>query len=207
MLLLVSGASSTVDKITHPNIGQLKVPASGNSIDKIVKNGKPWACDNGCFSGFDDIEFLKMVKAATGKPRLLFVTVPDVVGDAKSTLELFKLWQPVLKKYYDVPLAYVLQNGVDPGEIPWESIAAVFIGGSTEWKVGKEAAEIVQIAKWKGKWVHMGRVNSFQRIRYAYTICCDSVDGSGYSMFPDQKIPEALKWLENEQTAIMQCFV
>jgi len=165
-----------------------------------------WACDNGCFAGFDEVAFVKMVRSVQGKPNLLFVTMPDVIGNAKETLESFKVWYPVFERYYNVPLSYVLQDDVSVNEIPWDSVKCVFMGGSTEWKIGKAAAEIVQVAKSKGKWVHMGRVNSFKRIRYAYTIGCDSFDGSQFSMFPDTYIPKALEWLDNEQTGIFECF-
>lgn len=206
MLLLVSGATTAIEKFNHVNLGQLLTPRNGNNIDRLLRNNLPWACDNGCFAGFDEISYMRMCKKVQGQPRLIFVTVPDVVGDSEGTLKAFKLWQPILKNYYDVPLAFVLQDGVKVDEIPWDDIVTVFIGGSTSWKIGIEAAEIVRIAKNKGKWVHMGRVNSYKRIQYAYTIGCDSVDGSGFSMFPDARIPQALEWLSNEQIGIKECF-
>ena len=45
----------------------------------------------------------------------------------------------------------------------------------------------------------MGRVNSWPRIQYAYEIGCDSVDGSGFSMFPEVYIRRVLNYLENPQ--------
>jgi hypothetical protein len=128
--------------------------------------------------------------------------MPDVVGDSEGTLESFKIWYPVIHKYYSVPLAYVLQDGTNENDIPWDSIAAMFIGGTTEWKLGDAAAKVVRKANAKNKWVHMGRVNTFKRVKYAYEIGCNSIDGSGFSRFPDAQIPKALDWLEsleNEQ--------
>lgn len=206
MLLLVSGATTAIEKFKHKNLGQLLTPQTNNSIDRIVKNNTKWACDNGCYAGFDEVAFLKMVRNIQGKPNLLFVTMPDVVGNSKETLKSFDVWYPIFERYYNVPLAFVLQDGIEISEIPWDKIATVFIGGSTEWKLSKEASEIVQIAKSKGKWVHMGRVNSFKRIRYAYTIGCDSCDGSQFSMFPDTYIPKALEWLSSEQIGMSECF-
>jgi len=206
MLLLVSGATTAIEKFKSKHLGQLLTPQTGNKIDRIVKNGLMWACDNGCFAGFDEVAFVKMVKNVQGKPNLLFIAMPDVVGNTEETLKSFKIWYPVFERYYNAPIAYVLQDGVNQNEIPWDSINAVFIGGSTEWKLSKEAANIVHVAKEKGKWVHMGRVNSFKRVRYAYTIGCDSFDGTQFSMFPDTYIPQALDWLENEQMGIQQCF-
>jgi hypothetical protein len=202
MILLVSGATTAIEKYKHKKLGQLLTPATGNNVERIIKNGLPWACDNGCFTGFDEIAYLRMVKKVQGKPGLVFVTMPDVVGNSKATRELFELWYPIFKKYYDVPLAYVLQNGVSENEIPWDKIAAVFVGGDTEWKLGEEAARLVKAAKEKCKWVHMGRVNSFRRLDYAIQIGCDSADGSKYSMFPNAHIPKALEHLKREQISL-----
>jgi len=48
----------------------------------------------------------------------------------------------------------------------------------------------------------MGRVNSFQRLQYAFELGCDSVDGSGFSMFPDTYIPKFLRYLERPQMSL-----
>lgn len=215
MLLLVSGATKSIEKYKHKkNLGQLLTPRSGNSIDKIIKNGLTWACDNACYSGFNEEKYINMVENVHNKlaeniqckPRLKFISMPDKVCDASETKKLFDLWYPKMLKYFDIPLAYVLQDGVTEEEVPWDKIAAVFIGGSTKFKLGIGAANIVKIAKYKGKWVHMGRVNSEKRLIYAIQIGCDSVDGSKYSMYPDVHIPKALQTLENEQMSIEGCF-
>ena len=80
-------------------------------------------------------------------------------------------------------------------EIPFDKFSSLFIGGSTEYKLSEETANIVRIAKEKDKWIHMGRVNSYKRIRYANSIGCDSVDGTKYSMFANTYIPGALELL------------
>jgi len=60
---------------------------------------------------------------------------------------------------------------------------AIFIGGTTEWKFSEDAAAIVRVARRLGLWVHWGRGNSKRRIAYAKEICCDSLDGGGFSQF------------------------
>ena len=40
-------------------------------------------------------------------------------------------------------------------------------------------------AKRRRKWVHMGRVNSERRIRYAASIGCDSIDGTKWVRWRD----------------------
>jgi hypothetical protein len=64
MLLLVSGATTTVEKYIHKNLGQLLTPQTNNSIERILRNNLPWACDNGCFNGLDDTAFLKRSTAS-----------------------------------------------------------------------------------------------------------------------------------------------
>jgi hypothetical protein len=53
----------------------------------------------------------------------------------------------------------------------------------------------VSEAKARGKWVHMGRVNSFKRMQYADAIGCDSADGAKMTRAPDQILPLVLGWL------------
>ena len=67
---------------------------------------------------------------------------------------------------------------------PWDDFDALFIGGSTSWKLGPGAAAVAYDAKLRGKWVHMGRVNSLRRMRYAESIGCDSADGTTLRFSP-----------------------
>ena len=195
MLLLVSGATKTVNKYAyHKNLGCLLTPDTGNKVPTNL----PWAADNAAFTGFNEERFMKMLNRIKGtKP--LFVSCPDVVADYSKTNELFKQWEPIIHAY-GYPVAYVLQDGCS--NLEWDKFEAVFIGGSTEYKLGKEAREIVREAKIRGKWVHMGRVNTQQRIVYAKEIGCDSIDGTGFSMFSQTHIPWALSVLENDQITL-----
>lgn len=54
--------------------------------------------------------------------------------------------------------AYVLQDGQEHLPVPWEEIDAVFIGGSTAWKLGPHAARLVAQARARSKHCHLGRV-------------------------------------------------
>ena len=49
-------------------------------------------------------------------------------------------------------------------------------------------------AKRRGKQVHMGRVNSARRYRYAEAIGCDSADGTYIAFGPDVNLPKVLAW-------------
>lgn len=66
----------------------------------------------------------------------------------------------------------------------------------TEWKLGPACAELVAEAKAKGKWVHMGRVNSLKRLTYADSIGCDSADGTYVGFAPRKNAPVVLGWLD-----------
>ncbi len=64
----------------------------------------------------------------------------------------------------------VAQDGLHPAQIPFDLLDAVFLGGSTSWKLGPAAADLATHARQHHKWVHMGRVNSLRRMCHAATI-------------------------------------
>ncbi len=70
----------------------------------------------------------------------------------------------------------------------------LFIGGTTEWKLGAEARAMVSAARRQRKWVHMGRVNSLRRFVYADSIGCHSADGTFLAFGPDVNLPRVRKW-------------
>jgi Helix-turn-helix domain of transposase family ISL3/zinc-finger of transposase IS204/IS1001/IS1096/IS1165 len=195
MRLLVSGATDTLRRHQDsPHLGILVVPKAGNSLQTILSTGLPWAADNAAFTGFDPAAFCAMLARLTGHPRCIFVACPDVVGAAAATLRLFGVWQPLLREL-SLPVALVGQDGAEHLPLPWEHFQALFLGGSTEWKLGPGAARLAAEAKRRGCWVHLGRCNTLKRFRHAFRLDCDSVDGSGFSRWPDERIPTALRWL------------
>ena len=192
MRLLVSGASKLMRELEpHPHLGRLITPHDGGSPSKHI-----WAADNAAFSNWNELSFLKMVekiKKAENKP--LFVAVPDVVCDSVKTRLLFDKYLPYLG---ELPLAYVLQNGVQVEDIPWELINAVFVGGDDYFKLRRHVIlPLLQVAKQKKKHIHVGRVNSIRRISYCRGIGADSIDGTSCSRFPNTYIPVFLKHIEN----------
>ena len=193
---MVSGATKTVRRYCNsPYLGHLLTPSNGNRIETLLETGLPWAADNAAFSGFNEDRFRRMLDRIEGRAGCLFVAAPDVVADAKATLVLFNAWRRQIASR-GLPVALVAQDGLEALRMPWGRFDALFIGGSTEWKVGEHAETLCREAKARGKWVHMGRVNTRQRIRLAASWVCDSVDGSGFSRWPDQKIPKGLRWIE-----------
>jgi hypothetical protein len=197
MLILVSGATKTLMKLKgHPHLGQLVTPQDGN---KIIE-GMPFAADNAAYSNWDEQKFINLLDRLQGTAPL-WVASPDVVGNAKATDELFDKWRVEIVEKRKLPIALVLQNGQESIGLPASfRYNAVFIGGDNEFKLGKYVRNYcIPRAKEYGKWVHMGRVNSWRRLQYAYEIGCDSVDGTGFSRFPDTYILRYIRYLEKPQ--------
>lgn len=180
MILLVHAAPSTLEAHRRPNLGVLSTPAR----TYLDVDGWPWAADNGAFSRFDEHLYLLMLDRLAELPPPLFVAVPDVVGDAEATLRLYDEWEDALASR-GLPRAFVAQDGLvgeDP-RVPWDLLECLFVGGSTEFKLGEDAALLSREAKRRGKWVHFGRVNSPPRMAYVASVGADSVDGSTHNRF------------------------
>jgi hypothetical protein len=151
--------------------------------------GQPWAADNGRYSApqdYTDAGYLAWL-ARMPKESCLFATAPDVVGDARATLDLSApMLAPIRAAGY--PVALVAQDGLESMAVPWDDFDALFIGGTTVWKLGDAAADLAREAKRRGKWVHMGRVNSRSRMVYAESIGCDSADGTSLRFDPAKDV-------------------
>jgi hypothetical protein len=140
-----------------------------------------FAIDNGAFAGFDRRRFENLL--AIHQPRLplcRFVAVPDVPYDARRTLEVFDHWHQDLCHW---PLAFVAQDGQELLPIPWAKIQALFIGGSSNWKLSPHAIACIRAAKAIGKWVHVGRVNTPGRYEAFRDLGADSCDGTGIARY------------------------
>ena len=140
-----------------------------------------FAIDNGAFSGFDERSFLSLLNRESADQKMCrFVVVPDIVGSARRTLEVFEFWRYRLAGW---PLALALQDGQENLDIPWTGVSAVFVGGTTNWKLSKAAADCIKTACAVGKWVHAGRVNTPARFEYFESLGVSSIDGTGLSRY------------------------
>ena len=169
-----------------------------------IKEGRPWALDNSAFTkGFRPNLFLAKLRALMPYQKTCrFVVCPDAVGDAKLTLQLWAQWYPVLVQY-GFPIAFVGQDGLEPVDIP-DLCNCFFIGGSTGYKIGPSGRVAAKRAKEMGKWLHVGRVNTWQRILYASLLGADSCDGTCIAFGRDINLARLNRWLEvvNKQRRI-----
>lgn len=200
MYLATASTESIRDAMSVGLLGQLRTPNSGNAIVP----GTQWAADNGAFSSartFDPDRWLRWL-ADQPTEGCLFAVVPDVVGDHAETLVLWHEWAQVVRDLGHRP-AFVLQDGCTPDVVPADA-DCVFVGGSTEWKLGPESVACMRFAKAQGCWVHVGRVNSLRRIRWCADLdgVVDSVDGTYLAFGPDQNLPKLLSWMHPEQPGL-----
>jgi hypothetical protein len=186
MLLLVNKALPTLLRYSPRNVGRLIAPQNASRIAETPRAGFLWAADNDAFTGFNQTRYLQMLARVADMPGCLFVTCPDIVGNAGATLELFRDWGPTVAKV--APVALVAQDGLTNEATPWSEFSALFIGGTSEWKLGDQARALMAEATERGKWVHMGRVNSWRRVEYAKACGVDSIDGTQLSWWSDRWI-------------------
>ncbi len=194
MIVLIKPGCSIDQLPRNKFLGRIVSPRHWN----LVKPGERWAADNDAFLAWDEPRFLMMLERNAGIPGCLFVAAPDVVGDAKATADRFWDWHlEITGRGY--PIALVGQDGAEDLDLEWAAFDAFFIGGTTEWKLSAAAADLMAEAKLRGKWVHMGRVNTLMRIRQAWAVDVDSIDGSGWAKFQGKYLERHLPYLESIQ--------
>lgn len=147
-----------------------------------------YALDNGCFKKWDKNSFFLMLKRAKMIHPPLWVCVPDAVADAETTFRRWKKYNSLI----DFKKAFVVQDGMEPQDVPNKAYA-VFVGGSTEWKLNNAH-------KFKSdKWLHIGRVNSEERVLWAESIGANSVDGTGWLRANDKKKQFFIEYFEGRK--------
>jgi hypothetical protein len=172
-------------------LGCIITPLQGQAVPP----GAAWCADNGCFGkGYpgDDAWW----KWLDSQPRYgcVFAVAPDVVGDAAATMARSLPWLAKIRAA-GFPAAYVAQDGSDTTPPPWGQFDVLFLGGSTEWKLGPAAVALTAEAVARGIPVHMGRVNSRKRMRHAQQTGVTSCDGTLLTFGPDKHLPPLLRWV------------
>lgn len=152
--------------------------------------GFRYALDNGAWNAFvtgtefDEAAFLKAYALlGIGAD---FVVLPDIVaGGARSlarSLAFSLRWRTDLPAH--CPFLLAVQDGMTPEEVGplIGPELGIFIGGTTEWKVST-AATWGALARSRDAHMHVGRVNTVERIRICHAAGAHSFDGSGPSRF------------------------
>ena len=160
--------------------GQLLTPLTNYQNAKGV-----FAVDNGAFSGFDSSAFERLLsRNEKHNQKCLFVTVPDIVGNARRTRELyFHYTQKEFMKPWTEKWAFVLQDGMEDFAIEWYAMRYLFVGGTNAFKDSNAAYDIVKTAKALDVPVHVGRVNTFKRYETYAAFGADTCDGSGIAKY------------------------
>lgn len=183
--------SGKIGSMRHPRLGFLKTPHMGN----VIPPGVVWAADSGRYSSpqlYSDEAYLRWL-ARHPVERALFATAPDVLADHAATVALSAPMFPQLRRLGYHP-AFVAQDGWTEDGTPWDDFDWLFIGGTNTFKLGR-GGEAIRVALARGKQVHMGRVNSYKRLRLAAAMGCSSADGTMIAFGPDRRTAEVLGWL------------
>lgn len=139
----------------------------------------PYAIDNGAFSVWtkggkwnESAFYAHCEKTRRLKHKPIWIAVPDVVADCNATLNSWRRHFPKLSQFGK--LAFVVQNGMKPDDVP-ENADVIFVGGTTEWKWKT-------LTIWTGNFprVHVGRVNSERLLWRAHNAGAESCDGTGW---------------------------
>lgn len=178
-------------------IGYMNTPNNGHTM-----NGWVWAADNSCYGknyvGDDKwFNWLQSFSDVT-REKCLFATAPDVVGDYKETLIRSTPWLSRIQNL-GFPAAFVAQDGLTNETCPWNAFDVLFIGGSTDWKLSESAFKLIRKARQLNKKVHVGRVNSRQRLRMMASAQVDSVDGTYLAFGPKINAPKLQSWIDELQ--------
>jgi hypothetical protein len=180
-------------RVLPDGVGELFTPMKNNK----PREGRWWAADTGCFKTpekhSDDGYIAWLDGLRDDADRCLFATAPDVLGNAEATLALSA---PMLERIRETgyKAALIAQDGMERCEIPWNAFDCLFMGGTTGWKLSEPAFGLMAEARQRGKWVHVGRVNSYRRLVRMRQVGAHSVDGTHLAFRPDVNARRLDEW-------------
>ena len=165
--------------------------------------GGEFGLDNAAFVSFNNKKFLSLQERnKEHSDKCLFVTCPDIVGNMKRTLEV---WRHRERFQCGFPLTLVLQNGAEDLDIPWDETAAIFIGGIDPWKESKACIDLIKTAQIFGLHVHCGRVNQVKRFQFMSELGVNTCDGSGVAQYGNHQLLQIMeKFNGREQSTLFQ---
>lgn len=196
MLFLSGAINQLMLSDVRADVGLMIQPGMGNS--SLPLQFRQWAADNGRFAAperWNDGDWLEWAAGLRKyRDNCLFMVAPDVVGDAEATLALSLPYLPTIRQL-GFKAAYVSQDGATD-DLPWDQFDCLFVGGTDAWKLSEASYELAAEAKARGKWTHMGRVNSLRRMRAAAVSGFDSCDGTFLKYGPDVNWPRLCAMLD-----------
>jgi hypothetical protein len=202
MIALVNGATKTLEQYKESGyFGRLTSPTGTRSFRKLSSSNLFWAVDNDCYNGLNEKLYRMIIRRISNyrNELLLFVNCPDKLYDARATINLFNHWQPILKQY-NLPIGFVGQDGIENLSIDFTLFDCLFIGGSDLFKESDIVRDLLQEAKRNGKWCHVGRVNTYKRLKLLFNWnCVDSIDGTSFSRWPSLYLPRHIRWMRKLQ--------
>jgi len=157
-----------VGGIVDKRFGIITAPNHFGVIAGIAA-GMDWGADLGCVNGPDYVKRIDVSKTVEWitkmepyKSTCLFLAGGDSVGNAPETLALYPKFSVNFTGWSG---AYVAQDGSEDLEFPTD-FDALFVGGTTEWKLSAAAESVIKRAQTLGKHIHIGRVNWGARYRH-----------------------------------------
>jgi hypothetical protein len=194
--LTVPPAAGACAPLITAGIGVIRTPEASNCVD-FVQRWPCWGADNGCFARGDRFDlgaYLDWLTVmAPAQATCLFATAPDVVGNAVATWQRSAPVLPELRRL-GYRAALVAQDGIDPATVDWTAFDVLFVGGTDAFKLAESTYALVAEAKRQHKWTHLGRANSWRRLRAAAAAGYDSADGSTMRFNTVRYIPEVARW-------------
>jgi hypothetical protein len=168
--------------------------------------GEKWIFDNGAYrdwkagKAFDHDAYMRRMEMAQGIGNPYFAVLPDVVCDAKATLELSFDYLDKLPREWHVYL--VLQNGMTYGDVTAFQCASslrlsgLFLGGddaykmtAANWSCFAHRELLIDF--------HYGRCGTWWKIEHARQVNADSCD-SALPLWLNSRMEDCLKYLDNE---------
>ena len=116
-----------------------------------------------------------------------WIALPDIVAGGLESLELSLRWLEMLRRrraLNDSMFMLVVQDGMEAHHVrPLIGLKlGIFLGGSTAWKIDT-MRQWGQLARERGAYYHVGRVNSARRIHACEAAGADSFDGTSATCF------------------------
>jgi hypothetical protein len=152
--------------------------------NELPPRRRPWAFDNGAFGAwkagrpFDADAFLRALdRIAADNLHPDFIVAPDIVAGGLRSLEYSLSWAAQVAAV--APAYLAVQDGMEYARIaPYaEMFAGIFVGGTLSWKI-ETGRQWVELAHRLGPGLpcHIGRVGTYDRVRWAVWAGADSID-------------------------------